>query len=142
MANMVKLLPELDARGLNVKIVCAASPQLFALQPEAYRQQVLSPADRADSTVITTQARWLMHDWLFNPVGRGVRAVRRLGRPLAHRRHAGRGAGRGAPLAGMALLAGIERFVRERPQRLARLRDAGGCERGIREASCPRNSRP
>ena len=30
--------------------------------------QVLAPADRADSTVITTQARWLMHDWLFNKV--------------------------------------------------------------------------
>ena len=38
------------------------------LQPEEYRRRVLAPADYADSTVITTQARWLMHDWLFNKV--------------------------------------------------------------------------
>ncbi len=67
-ANVIQVLPELDRRGLNVKIVCAVSPQLFALQPPEYRQQVLSPADRLNSTVITTQARWLMHDWLFNPL--------------------------------------------------------------------------
>ena len=68
MVSVVEVLPELDQRGLNVKIVCATSPQLFALQPEEYRRQVLSPADRVNSTVITTQARWLMHDWLFNKV--------------------------------------------------------------------------
>jgi transketolase len=68
MASVLKILPDLDERGLNVKIVYATSPQLFALQPEAYRQQVLSPDDWTDSTVITTQARWLMHDWLFNKV--------------------------------------------------------------------------
>jgi transketolase len=68
MANMVKILPELDARGLNVKVVCATSSQLFALQPDDYRAQVFSPEDWADSTVVTTQARWLMHDWLYNKV--------------------------------------------------------------------------
>ncbi|HEY72529.1 MAG TPA: transketolase [Thermoflexia bacterium] len=66
MVSIVDILPELDERGLNVKIVCATSPELFALQPEEYRLRVLSPGDRADSTVITTQARRLMHDWLFN----------------------------------------------------------------------------
>ncbi len=68
MASIVELLPELGERGLNVKIVCATSPQLFALQPKSYRQRVLSQEDWADSTVITTQARWLMHDWLFSKV--------------------------------------------------------------------------
>ena len=29
-ANLVKLLPELERRGLNVKVVAAISPQLFA----------------------------------------------------------------------------------------------------------------
>jgi len=66
MANMVKVLPELDAKGLNVKVVCSVSPELFALQSDDYRNSVLSAADRVDSTVITTQARWLMHEWLFN----------------------------------------------------------------------------
>ena len=31
-ANLVKLLPDLDKLGLNVKIVAAISPQLFRLQ--------------------------------------------------------------------------------------------------------------
>lgn len=67
--SMVKLLPVLDQEGLNVKVVCATSPQLFALQSDAYRKSVLSDADQLNSTVITTQARWLMHDWLFSKIG-------------------------------------------------------------------------
>ena len=38
-ANVVKILPKLDELGLNVKIVAAISPQLFALQDEAYRDE-------------------------------------------------------------------------------------------------------
>ena len=68
MANIIKLLPELDSSDMNLKIVCATSPQLFAMQSQDYQQQVLPLSDRANSTVITTQARWLMHDWLFNKV--------------------------------------------------------------------------
>jgi DnaJ-class molecular chaperone len=44
MANIVKILPELEK--LNVKVVCATSPQLFAMQGESYRKQVLSDADK------------------------------------------------------------------------------------------------
>ncbi|MBW2559189.1 MAG: transketolase, partial [Deltaproteobacteria bacterium] len=68
MANIVKILPDLEKMKLNVKIIYAASPQLFARQPAEYRENVITPADRVDSTVITTQGRWLMHDWLFNKV--------------------------------------------------------------------------
>jgi transketolase len=68
MAGIVKLLPDLDRQKLNVKIVCGASPELFDLQPESYRMAVLSPGDQADSTVISTQSRASMHDWLFNKV--------------------------------------------------------------------------
>ena len=68
MTSIIKVLPELEARNLNVKIVYVSSTQLFNLQPASYRDQVLTPADRANSTVITTQARWLMHDWLFNRI--------------------------------------------------------------------------
>jgi transketolase len=67
-ASVVKLLPELDQHDINVKLICATSPQLFALQPQEYQEKVLAPGDRLNSTVITTQARWLMHDWLFNKV--------------------------------------------------------------------------
>lgn len=65
MVSTMSILPELNLHGPNVKIVCANSPQLFALQAEAYQNRVISRADQLDSTVITTQARWLMHDWLY-----------------------------------------------------------------------------
>jgi transketolase len=68
MASIVKILPELNRLNLNVKIVYVSSTQLFNLQPENYRSKVVTPADRVNSTVITTQARWLMHDWLFNKI--------------------------------------------------------------------------
>ena len=66
-ANLIKILPDLDANGLNVKIVCAVSTELFQRQPETYRQRVLSEDDRINSMVITTQSRSQMQDWLFNP---------------------------------------------------------------------------
>lgn len=121
MANIIKILPELDARGLNVKIVCATSPQLFALQPEEYRSKVLTPADYADSTVVTTQARWLMHDWLFNKVAEAYA----LSADWDNRWRTGGTVDEvleEAHLSPQWLLEGIERFVKDRQQRLACLR--------------------
>jgi len=119
-ANVIKILPELDKRGLNVKIVCATSPQLFALQPEDYRRQVLSPGDRADSTVITTQARWLMHDWLFNKVAEEYA----LSADWDNRWRTGGTLGEVIDEAHLSpdwILKGVERFVRERDARLGRI---------------------
>ncbi|MBN2389211.1 MAG: transketolase [Anaerolineae bacterium] len=120
MASIVKLLPELEERGLNVKIVCATSPQLFALQPESYRQTVLSQDDWADSTVITTQARWLMHDWLFSKVAEAYAISAdwdnrwRTGGTLTEVIDE-------AHLSPAWVLAGIERFVGDRDARLRRM---------------------
>ena len=122
MASVVKILPKLDERGLNVKIVCATSPQLFALQPEAVRQQILSPEDWADSTVITTQARWLMHDWLFNKVAEEYA----LSSDWDNRWRTGGNLDElidEAHLSPRWVLAGIERFVKDRDTRLA----SGSC---------------
>jgi transketolase len=119
MATVVKILPVLDERGLNVKIVCATSPQLFALQPEAYRQQVLSPDDWIDSTVITTQARWLMHEWLFDKVAEEYA----LSADWDNRWRTGGTLDElvdEAHLSPRWVLEGIERFVRDRDARLAR----------------------
>ena len=119
MASIVKILPELDERGLNVKIGCATSPQLFALQPEAYRQKVLSPNDWTDSTVITTQARWLMHDWLFNKISEEYAMSSdwdnrwRTGGTLDELVDEAR-------LSPSWILEGIERFVGDRDSRLTR----------------------
>jgi len=119
MVSIVKVLPELDERGLNVKIVCANSPELFALQPEAYRTRVISPTDRFDSTVITTQARWLMHDWLFNPVAEEYALSAdwddrwRSGGTLEELIDE-------AHLSPRWVLKGLERFVADREERLER----------------------
>lgn len=122
MANMLKILPQLEAQKLNVKIVCATSPQLFALQSEEYREQVLSARDKMDSTIITTQAGWLMHDWIFNPLAEeyGLSADWddrwRTGGTLEEVIDE-------AHLSPQYLLAGIERFVKDRAGRLGRLRE-------------------
>ncbi len=122
-ASVIKALPELSSRSLNVKIVCATSPQLFAIQPDDYREQVLTPADRVDSTVITTQARWLMHDWLFNQVAEEYALSSdwddrwRTGGTLAE-------VVEEAHLSPQWVLRGIDRFVRDRNVRLGRMQAA------------------
>jgi transketolase len=68
MVSIVKILPELEQRSLNVKIIYGSSHELFAMQPETYKEKLLSPSDRADSTVISTQSRGSMRDWIFNEV--------------------------------------------------------------------------
>ncbi len=96
------------------------SSELFALQGAAYRQQVLSAADRADSTVITTQARALMHDWLFNKIAEEYALSAdwddrwRTGGTLDEVLDE-------AHLSPRHLLAGLRRFARDRGERLRRL---------------------
>ncbi|MCX6026526.1 MAG: transketolase [Chloroflexi bacterium] len=120
MVSVVSLLPEIEKRGLNVKIIYGSSPELFALQPEDYRRKILSEADRADSTVISTQSRASMRDWVFNEAGEAYALTAdwdnrwRTGGTLdevideAH-------------LSPRWLLEGITRFVNERQARLSRL---------------------
>jgi hypothetical protein len=120
MVSLVKLLPELEKRNLNVKIVYVASTQLFALQAESYRSTVVTPADRANSTIITTQARWLMHDWLFNKLADEYALSSdwdnrwRTGGDLPEVIEE-------AHLSPAWVLKGIERFVQDRESRLSRL---------------------
>ncbi len=67
-ANVVKALPAIDRLGLNIKIVAAVSPQLFARQPEAYRRQVLPDGDRLDSMGLTNRCRESIRRWLATDV--------------------------------------------------------------------------
>ena len=100
--------------------MCAVSHQLFDLQPLDYREKVISPADRLDLTFITTQAGWLMHEWIFNPLAEEYA----LSSDWDNRWRTG---GTVAEVLDEAHLSsdwihkGIERFVKERPERLARL---------------------
>jgi len=121
-ANVIKILQELDREKLNVKIVAAISPQLFALQPESYRSAVLTDADRMDSTIICNRSRRVTRDWLFNPVAEEYAMTSdwddrwRTGGNLddvieeAH-------------LSPDWLMRGIERFAADRDKRLKRIRE-------------------
>jgi len=66
MANLVKILPSLEKKKLNIKIVYVASPQLFALQDEAYKKQIVTEFDKANSTLITTSGKRLMSEFTFS----------------------------------------------------------------------------
>ncbi len=66
--NLIRALKEIDAAGVNVKIVATPSPQLFRMQSGSYRDEVITAADRMNSTFITNGAKRLMHDWTFNPL--------------------------------------------------------------------------
>ena len=66
--SILSLLETLEQENLNVRIVCVTSTELFAMQSETYKNQVLTDADRADSTFFTTQARRMMSAWAFNSI--------------------------------------------------------------------------
>jgi transketolase len=122
-ANLVRVLPELDRLGLNVKIVAAISPQLFRRQTRAYQQQVVGPADRWDAMVITNGAFKLMQDWAGGPSVREYslsadwddrwRTGGTVDEVIAE-----------AHLDVEHIVSAIERFASERPARLAALRAA------------------
>ena len=121
MASVLQILPELEKRKLNVKLVSAPSYQLLAYQTDEYRQKVISPADRMNSTVITTQARWLMHDWLFNKLADQYA----LSSDFDNRWRTGGALEEvieEAHLSPAWVLEGIQRFANDREKRLKQLR--------------------
>ena len=66
--NLIRALPEIDAAGVNVKIVAVPCLQLFKLQPRDYQDSVITRADKMNSTFVTNRAKRLMSDWTFNPL--------------------------------------------------------------------------
>ncbi len=124
-ANLVEVLPELDARGLNVKIVAAISPQLFALQDQAYRDSVCSAAERYDAMVISNRALRVSRDWVDNPLV----AEYSLTSDWDDRWRTGGSVDEviaEAHLSPGHILAGIERFAKDRGKRVQALRDVVG----------------
>jgi transketolase len=120
-ANVVEILPELDQAGLNVKIVAAISPQLFALQDTAYRNEVASEADRWDAMAISNRSLRLMSDWIDNPIV----AEYSMTSDFDNRWRTGGSVEEvivEAHLSPEHILAGIEKFARQRSQRISRLR--------------------
>jgi transketolase len=119
--NLINVLPELDDRGINVKIVAAVSPQLFARQPEEYRRSVTGPAGRLDAMVITNGAFKLMRDWADDPLVREYSLSSdwddrwRTGGSVAEVIEE-------AHLDDARILAALDRFAAERADRMRRLR--------------------
>jgi len=119
--NVVNLLPELAARGINVRIVAAISPQLFARQPLAYQRSVTGPAAGLDAMVITNGAFKLMRDWADGPLAREYS----LSSDWDDRWRTGGSVDEvieEAQLDEAHILAALERFAGERTERLGRLR--------------------
>jgi transketolase len=122
-ANLVRILPELDAAGCNVRVVAAISPQLFALQDATYRDRIASTAERWDAMVITNRALQTMRDWVAHPVV----AEYSLSSDWDNRWRSGGSVEEvmdEAHLGPEHILAAIKRFVTEREARLAKLRAA------------------
>jgi transketolase len=119
-ANIIKMLPELDKAGLNVKIVAAISPELFAMQPQSYRDRILPEADWWDSMVITTSALRLASDWIANRVSEEYS----MSSDWDNRWRTGGSVEEVVDEAHLSppwILKGIERFALDREKRLARI---------------------
>jgi transketolase len=119
--SIVQLLPRLQQEGPNVKIVAAISWELFQRQPAEYKNNVIAPDEWADSMVVTNGARRLMHKWMANKVVEEYS----LSSDWDNRWRTG---GSLEEIVGEAHLSpewvwkGIMKFVKDREQRLKRLR--------------------
>ena len=121
-ANVIKILPELDKAGLNVKIVAAISPELFRLQPKSYQDRIVSPGDWVDSMPITNRARRLMSDWMMTKVSEEYA----LSSDWDNSWRTGGSVDEVVEEAHLSkewILKGIERFVADREERLRRVRE-------------------
>lgn len=115
--NLVQVLAQLDEERLNVKVVAAISRQLFDLQDANYRTAVIEPVDAIDAMVVTNGGFDLMNLWA------GGQLVREysLSSDWDDRWRTGGTVDEvmeEAHLDSGHILAAIERFVRERPQRM------------------------
>jgi transketolase len=123
--NLVKQIPRLEEAGINVKVVSAISEELFDRQPEAYRRSVLPPEAYYDLMVVSTGTRrvWPIRDlgpftdrysltsdwdnqWLTSGLEPDVIAE--------------------AHLDPDSIFAGIQRFAKDREERLTQQRELLG----------------
>jgi len=106
-----------------VKIVATISPQLFRLQPASYQASIVSMADRMDGMAITNRAFRQMREWVDSPIADEYS----LSADWDNRWRTGGTLDEvieEAHLTTGDILAAIERFVRERDDRIGRLREA------------------
>lgn len=118
-ANVVKILPDLEKAGLNVRIVAAISAQLLALQPPDVRERLTPEAAQLDCMAVTNRSRRVLADWIKNPIASEYTMCPdwdnrwRTGGSVDEIMEE-------AHLSTSHILQGIERFVRDRATRLQR----------------------
>ena len=106
-----------------MRVVAAQSEGLFRLQDPDYRESIASDAARMDAMVVTNGAVRLMRDWASGPVAEAYS----LGADWDDRWRTGGSLDEvieEAHLDQGHILAGIERFVRDRDARLGSVRAA------------------
>lgn len=123
--NLVSVLPLLEQAGVNVKVIAAISEELFDRQPEDYRHAVLPPEAYYDLMIVSTGTRrvWpvrnvgpltdaysLTSDWDDQWLTGGLES------DVIAEAHLDAG----------SILAGVQRFARDREQRMARQREMVG----------------
>lgn len=119
-ASVIQLLKDgaFDGDGPNVKLVAAVSHELFMLQPESYRDSIISKEDWFNSTFITNGARQMMWLWTAHQTSYNYA----MGSDWDNRWRTG-GSGdeiiEEAHLDAKHLLEGIQHFVAEKDQRFA-----------------------
>ncbi|MET0851449.1 MAG: transketolase, partial [Candidatus Rokuibacteriota bacterium] len=115
------VLPRLDAAGINVKVIAAISEELFDRQPEAYRNAVLPPEARQDLMFVMSGTRRM---WPLRNVGPLTDAYSLTSDWGNHWLTGGMEADviAEAHLDADSIVAGVERFARERAARLAQQR--------------------
>ncbi len=64
--NLLRVLPRLEAAGINIKVIAAISEELFDRQSEVYRNSVLPPEARYDMMIVSTGTR---RSWPIRDVG-------------------------------------------------------------------------
>ncbi len=119
--NLVSQIPNLEKAGVNVKVIAAISEELFNLQPEAYRHSVLPPEAYYDLMVVSTGTRRVMP---LSGVGPLTDAYSLTSDWDNHWRTGGLEPEviAEAHLDPKSIFAGVERFAREREQRISRQR--------------------
>jgi transketolase len=121
--SLMKILPRFDAKNHNIKIVAAISWELFQRQPVDYRSSIISDQEWMDAMVITNGALRLMHKWVANRV-----VVKYSMSPDFDNRWRTGGSLEEivaeSKLDPTSIWEGINRFAKEREQRLNSVRDS------------------
>ncbi|MCU1284562.1 MAG: putative transketolase [Acidobacteriales bacterium] len=117
--NLVAQLDRLDEAGINVKVIAAISEELFDLQPEAYRNSVLPPEAYYDLMFVTTGTRRM---WPIKDSGPLTDEYSLTSDQGNHWLTGGleQDVIKEAHLDGDSIFAGIQRFAKERDQRVTR----------------------